>query len=473
MLRRCGVATICIGILAGGPVLVSAGCGDDDGVDCALDSDADGLDDCQEEDRGTDPLDPDSDRDGLSDGSEVSHYGTDPTRPTLLVEVDFMAGADTRPSGEALALATSSFAHAGIEVVFEVEDQSIAELTPLVDATDMEAVLRVSRDLGRPQYMHAVFANRGEGTKHGTTHFVAPNTGTFSNLPPPENAGALLFVGAIRSDHAQNPLLGQNDITEDLLIARTLVHELGHLIGCTHESAIDGEDVTNVMAQSSLIGAVTSETIDRWIDATLGAGRVGYPTFSDASIAQMDMSFKGSVETGTSPAERSFDFGSDTSPVAQGTFRVTPSHTFVPSRGWGWDPPGPLLGLETGSSAGDDRLMDYITGDPFEEGDTTFRVAWMGNAATRVFIRLGATTDETLRVRCELSHPDRGVAFVQGTIDATTPSVQTSLTGVLAFPVLSPNRLGRGRGDLVLRCLDDDTHEDAPIEYIKVTKQDP
>jgi outer membrane protein OmpA-like peptidoglycan-associated protein len=46
-----------------------------------LDSDGDGLLDTEEETIGTDPYDPDTDRDGLSDGEEVRRYGTDPLNP--------------------------------------------------------------------------------------------------------------------------------------------------------------------------------------------------------------------------------------------------------------------------------------------------------------------------------------------------------------------------------------------------------
>ena len=42
------------------------------------DSDSDGLDDGEEVEGGTDPLDPDSDSDGLSDGDEETYRGTDP-----------------------------------------------------------------------------------------------------------------------------------------------------------------------------------------------------------------------------------------------------------------------------------------------------------------------------------------------------------------------------------------------------------
>jgi hypothetical protein len=50
------------------------------GPECAgdPDSDGDGLRDLEEADLGTDPLDEDSDDDGLSDGGEVNTHGTDP-----------------------------------------------------------------------------------------------------------------------------------------------------------------------------------------------------------------------------------------------------------------------------------------------------------------------------------------------------------------------------------------------------------
>lgn len=46
-----------------------------------LDSDGDGLLDTQENEIGTDPYDPDTDKDGLSDGEEVNLYQTDPLNP--------------------------------------------------------------------------------------------------------------------------------------------------------------------------------------------------------------------------------------------------------------------------------------------------------------------------------------------------------------------------------------------------------
>ncbi len=46
-----------------------------------LDSDGDGLTDDEEREIGTDPYDPDTDKDGLTDGQEVKEYMTDPKNP--------------------------------------------------------------------------------------------------------------------------------------------------------------------------------------------------------------------------------------------------------------------------------------------------------------------------------------------------------------------------------------------------------
>ncbi len=87
--------------------VLSLGCGSD-GVEMPGlgDSDADGLTDAEEATLGTDPMDADSDRDGIEDGVEVDFdrpYNlngttstaatrTDPTTPTVLVELDYVTG---------------------------------------------------------------------------------------------------------------------------------------------------------------------------------------------------------------------------------------------------------------------------------------------------------------------------------------------------------------------------------------------
>lgn len=51
------------------------------GESCDTDKDNDGLTRCEEEELGTDPKNPDTDGDGLSDGDEVFKYKTDPKNP--------------------------------------------------------------------------------------------------------------------------------------------------------------------------------------------------------------------------------------------------------------------------------------------------------------------------------------------------------------------------------------------------------
>lgn len=57
-----------------------------------LDSDGDGLFDEEEPVYGTDPMDPDTDKDGLSDGDEVKKYKTDPLNPDT--DMDMLSDGD-------------------------------------------------------------------------------------------------------------------------------------------------------------------------------------------------------------------------------------------------------------------------------------------------------------------------------------------------------------------------------------------
>jgi hypothetical protein len=59
----------------------------DNGIsDANEDADGDGLRNADEIARGTDPLSPDTDHDGVSDGDEVSGWGSDPLDPTSASE---------------------------------------------------------------------------------------------------------------------------------------------------------------------------------------------------------------------------------------------------------------------------------------------------------------------------------------------------------------------------------------------------
>jgi len=97
-----------------------------------LDSDGDGLPDTAEVDIGTDPFDPDTDKDGLSDGGEVNLHETDPLNP----DTDMDALKD---GAEVLTYGTNPLArdtdNGGVDDGHEV----IEDLTdPLDPADDLE-----------------------------------------------------------------------------------------------------------------------------------------------------------------------------------------------------------------------------------------------------------------------------------------------------------------------------------------------
>lgn len=63
------------------------------------DTDGDELTDCEEEEYGTDPLNLDTDGDGLDDGVEVQNTGTDPLNPDTdedgLTDLEEMEGGSS------------------------------------------------------------------------------------------------------------------------------------------------------------------------------------------------------------------------------------------------------------------------------------------------------------------------------------------------------------------------------------------
>lgn len=467
----------------GGCAVDTDGDGEDDCVD--LDDDGDGMSDEEETTRGTDPLDWDSDKDGLSDNDEVNlsrQYSpdggyttdtttTDPLTRTLLVEVDFMAGF--RPDPEVILLAGQAFDDAGIEVFFLIDDaQPLAVTTPLTDQSEIERLLYDSAD--QDVYVHVLFADVADG-KHGTTHYAEPNNpaqGNYGNTPDPRYAGAVVFAGQIATDATTWATeFASVDVTVDDLVARTLVKQIGHLVGCTDEGWNNGLETTNVMVNNGDLPAPTTNAA-AWQDATRG-GTVGHPTFTADSIGQMDLALKASVEIGTSPSVRSFDMGPAAGPVGTNTFLVTETDAYDPAVGWGWEEPLPTVALQAGSDPADDRTADYVAGDPSVKADTQFRISHLGTEPVDLFIRLGGVLDSMRGVRCEMVNPIHGTAYLNGTIPAGGGYLETPTDGVMVWPVPLENQVGNVRGDILVTCLDDDTFDDAPIEYMRMTKREP
>ncbi|MBW1879693.1 MAG: hypothetical protein JRJ84_15130, partial [Deltaproteobacteria bacterium] len=319
-----------------------------------------------------------------------------------------------------------------------------------------------------------LFADVADG-KHGTTHYAEPNNpleGAFGNFPDPGYAGAVVFAGQIASDAtAYSVEFGSVGVTVNDLMARTLVKQIGHLIGCVDEGWNGGLETTNVMINNGDLPAPTSN-VEAWKDATQG-GTTGYPTFTSDSIAQMDLALKASVEIGTSPSTRAFDMGPATGPVGVNNFLVTEFDAFDASVGWGWEEPLPTVAVQEGSDNTDDRTADYVAGDPSTKANTSFRISHLGVEQVDLFIRLGGVLTSPRGVRCEIVHPIYGTAFLNGTIPQGGGFLQTDPDGVLIWPESVENALFNLRGDVLVTCIDDDTFDDAPIEYMRVTKREP
>jgi hypothetical protein len=478
--------------------VLSLGCGSEAGMSGSGDTDGDGLTDREEASVGTDPHDVDSDRDGIEDGVEVDldrSYNvdgttttavtrTDPTTPTVLVELDYVSGF--RPDAPVFQMTESAFAHAGMEIRFMIDDTSPIPTTTLPIGTspwtsaELEQVLLNSDDLAadiHAAYLHVVVAPDDNTTRHGTTHHAAsnnPSEGNHGSDPDPRYAGSFVFIDTISNDYTAYATTFSNvGIGKDHLIAKTLIHEIGHALGCTEEGSSGGIDTFNVMTLSSQLGNPSSN-VDPWRDNMFGLDGIGYPTFSRGSLDQMDLAMKLSVETGGSPARRFFDMGTSTSPIRPDYRQVTEATAFDESVGYGWESPPPTVSSTLGSDPSDERFSDYVAGDPSEMVPTRFRVSALGTGPVNVFFRLGAQVSSPSNVRCELRHPQFGVTFQSGTIDSTMPFVETPSSGWRAFPVMdSTSALGYGRGDLVLECLNDSAYDDAPIEIVRFTKRAP
>jgi hypothetical protein len=187
----------------------------------------------------------------------------------------------------------------------------------------------------------------------------------------------------------------------------------------------------------------------------------------------MDLALKASVEIGTSPTIRAFDMGPAAGPVGVGNFLVTEVDAFDSEVGWGWEEPLPTVAVQEGSDNADDRTADYVAGDSSTEASTSFRISNLGTAQLRMFIRLGGVLDSLRAVRCEIVHPIYGTAFLNGTIPQGGGFLQTDADGVLVWPESIENALFNVRGDILVTCIDDDTFDDAPIEYMRMTKREP
>ena len=453
------------------------------------DDDNDGLSDVEEAILGTNSLETDSDRDGLPDLLERSAMWphaesapwtgevrrSDPTVPTLLVEVDFLVGF--RPSAAVLTLTRRSFEALGLEVIFWVDEpSSTVPSSPLVDIVEMEQLLLTMDSASEHEllryYVHVVFAEYGEGGDHGKTHFAEPNDparGNHGNRPDPRYSGSLVWTQTVIDDFsASRASFEAIGVSQDMLIARSFVHEIGHLLGCAHEGSNNGGiDYSNVMIRNSRLGNPADAAL-HW-EAQFEAG---HPAFSQDTWEQMDLSFKASVEIGSSPILRRFDFGPSGGPIAPGYFEVTEGTAFDASLTFGFTPPLPTVGSSSGSDPSDSGHVDFVRGDPAETASTQFRVTNLGRQPVDLHFSLGATLDEAISVRCEVVHPGRVTSFRHGPIGPDGGSQET-LPDLVVFPRVQGSALRFAPTEVTLECLDlPGLWDDAPIELLVVRKRE-
>jgi hypothetical protein len=454
----------------------------------AADYDADGLEDADERARGTDVAAPDTDYDGLPDGAEVllAHpvtdldatelsgapgdetdaslaprrsVHTDPLRQTLLVEIDCDRGAC--PSVGALRLARRAFADIGVEAWFFVDDAGDwLSGTSARDVDTLEAALAASDGRSGSHalmpYVHVLFTDRGEGELHGLTHSVQPEPTARDRSTPPDatapRAGALVFSGEIaRQREAHAAAFDSLGVSLDQLVARALVHELGHTLGASHEGPANGGwDWSNVMVASSELGA-PEDAPHRWSLQFVA----GHPRFSPASRAQLHLDFKTSVETSAPLLDRRFAFTHPDGDPSGAPAAAPP----------GFTPVAPGVGLE------------WTTGFGFDLHRGGFAVAHLGTAPWRV--RLGVAGRDGAAVRCELGEggpvvevaatgEELGAAAVLGASPSASPGTEW-----WARPRFVASPAGFGRSTLTVRCeADTGGAADVSLYWITLEQED-
>ena len=190
------------------------------------------------------------------------------------------------------------------------------------------------------------------------------------------------------------------------------------------------------------------------------------PRFSTASIEQIDLSFKPSVETGLDPKNRRFDFGTAASAIYTGNLQVLITDDYNSDVRFGWDPNAAPDSASTNGGANGDDLYDIVEHTQ-DNHPVKFRVGGLGGAKLTVKVYMGKgrsiplTSDLTVHARVL---GETSTNFESTVINKPMDSDSLYLDWP-TYPVPYSN------GSIIIDFTDDAGTDPAPIEYLKVTKR--
>lgn len=427
----------------------------------------------------TNPTNPDTDGDGegLDDFEEVttwyditlptgidSVHIADPLRPDLLVETDAMSGYS--PTDAMMFETQKAYQDLGFTLRYKIDSTSLGAAT--VNNSNAKSLQSSNDNATYGAYVHLIFArDHSDSSLRGTTVYELPNASNPAashpdpNHPDPKYSGVFIFRERINNQHTQDQ---QNrGITLDLLTARTIIHELGHALGCNHESTTGGFDYENVMASSGALN-----TLDRLETNVLGPDGTG-PRFSAAGALQIDLSFKTSADTSVNPSDRGFDCGLSNSPIAPGYRRVLKSDAYSRTLRYGWEVgAAPTQASENGGSDTNAK-RDIVEGT--NGSDVRFQLGGLGRYKVNVLVGLGKGRSTNLSGDIRVGGKLLGTTSTNhewAWLNAPQDHYELGLNAP-SYAEPFPD------GTIVIDFTDDvgSNYEPSPIEYIRMLKRMP
>jgi hypothetical protein len=242
---------------------------------------------------------------------------SDPNRPDVFLEIDWLAGHEMPP--ELWSELVNIYSDAGIMLHYRIDERNLPLTSPVehdLDGDDAETLIKVNelqdffhrhRNEDLDEYIHIIIG-----------HYIrkANNIYIYGTSKSADTADNITYSGiGIADQELMEIVTGWSDLFEQRL--KVIAHEIGHALCCAHEwgsadggsydarvdggDGIDNSNDYNLMTQDHLTDAVTDRLLrGEWNDnRDLGAIEdIGRPRFSIESIDQMDLTNKLSADTG-------------------------------------------------------------------------------------------------------------------------------------------------------------------------------